>query len=221
MNFFNTNKVRITVLVLVLAMVFLPISLIKAQEDPKLQTTENTEKSLDNQSDVTVDGTLGENKVISPFDIELVVGTQSPWTKKVPVTVKIRPSQDTTRTNVTWDYPVGINLKDPNSTNYEAIPQGQVWSYTVKVDPIVSGTYTIAATATDWGYGSNFASSISTDITFNDNLVATPAQTNYSTAVTIRYVIITLLFLLVCAIAYIFGRTGLKKLKQWLKPPEL
>lgn len=221
MNFIDANKIKAKVLILTLATIFLPISVIYAQEGPQLQTTESTDVVLNNQSDSTVDGTLGNNDVTSPFDIELVIGTQSPWTKKVPITIKIRPSQDTTRTNITWDYPVGVDIKDSNATSYEAIPQGQVWSYTVKIDPIVSGTYTIAATATDWGYGANFASSDSINITFNDNLVVTPSTAGYSTAVTVRYIVITLLFILGGVAAYIFGRVGLKRLKQWLKPPEL
>jgi len=162
-----------------------------------------------------------EGSPTQPFSIELEVGTQSPWDKSVPIIVKVRPNQDTTRTNVTWDTPVGIELKDNYSTTYLALPSGQVQVYEVRIKPIVSGTYTIASTATDWGYGSNFASTTSVTITFNDHLVVTPSNSGYSTAVIIRYVILLLSSILIGFVIYLLGKKGGRKLKIWLKPPEL
>lgn len=211
-------------ILLILALGLISPFYVFSQEGPQLQTVDGENSINDTTADPDNDNlTLDpiNTEVKSPFDIELVVGTQSPWNKKVPITVKVRPSQDTTRTNITWDYPVGLELSDKYESNYEAIPQGQVWSYTIKVKPVVSGTYTVAATATDWGYGSNFTSSESVSVTFNENLVVTPITAQYTTAVTVRYIVIVLLGILGMAVLYILGRIGLKSLKKWLKPPEL
>jgi len=162
-----------------------------------------------------------EEASVQTFNIEIEVGTQSPWNKSVPIIVKVRPNQDTTRTNVTWDTPVGIEFEDKNKQTYLAIPSGQVQVYKVRVKPIVSGTYTIASTATDWGYGANFASTSSVTITFDDNLIITPQSSEYSTAVIIRYAVILLSSIIIGFILYLLSKKGFNKLKIWLKPPEL
>lgn len=172
--------------------------------------------------DATIDITTGvDTGSQPPFTVEIVVGTQSPWNQRVPVTVKVRPSVDTTRTNITWDAPIGVTINDKNSQKYMVVKKGEVYTTEITIDPIVSGTYTIAATATDWGYGANFASTESINITFDENLIVTPSDPGYSSAVIFRYIIIFFGFIVLGFVLLILGKLAIKKLKEFLKPPEL
>jgi hypothetical protein len=189
------------------------------QINPALSQTDSSVNNTEGEPELTT--SVDKETTVQPFNIEVEIGTQSPWDKSVPIIVKVRPNQDTTRTNITWDTPVGVELTDKNEYTYLALPKGQVQVYEVRVKPIVSGTYTIASTATDWGYGANFASTDSITITFNENHVVTPQSTGYSGSVIIRYVVITLSTALIGFLLFLLGKFGLGKLKVWLKPPEL
>lgn len=155
------------------------------------------------------------------FTVEMIFGTQSPWDKSVPVTVKIRPQGTATRVGVTWDLPLGLEVKDSSAGKYVAIGAGEVYSYTAKIKPLQSGTYTISATATDWDYGANYATTASKNVTFTESLLTDPLTTNYSVAVMIRYAIMALILVVIGGIGIIYGKKGLKALQEWLKPPEL
>lgn len=218
-------KFRILITSLLLA--FIPLSVIvtknealysqdgqvRAQDEVTVTATGDEEMSIASESET--------EDLSNPFDLEISLDTQSPWNKSLPIIIKIRPNIDTTRTNVTWDVPLGIEIKDSHSKDYLAIPSGETYSYTVTLKPIQSGTYTISATATDWGYGENVASTVSKSITFGDNLVTSPQTINYTTSVGIMYAIIILGILALGIVGYFVGRKALGSLKEWLKPPEL
>lgn len=157
----------------------------------------------------------------NPFQLELIVETQSPWTKSLPIIVKVRPNIDTTRTNITWDAPLGLEIVDKEAGTYTAIAKGEVYTRKVWIKPIQPGTYTISATATDWGYGENVATASSRIITFGDNFVTVPQTADYTTAIAIKYAIILLGSIVGGAGLFVGAKAGLSKLAIWLKPPEL
>ncbi|GAB4161849.1 MAG: hypothetical protein Fur003_5120 [Candidatus Dojkabacteria bacterium] len=211
-----TKKSKIGILLLLMTLV---PGLVFAQNIEPAEPVQDPNEILQNTTSDTT--TEEEAPFTNPFTIEVIVGTQSPWTKKVPITVKVKPNIDTTRTQITWSSPTGVELKDNQSDQYYKLPKGEVYTRTVKVKPLQGGNYTIAATATDWGYGENVTNSESVSISFDDSLLVTPRTADYSAAVLAKWITILVITVVGGFLLFLLGKRGLKLLKEWLKPPEL
>lgn len=154
------------------------------------------------------------------FDIEIEVGTQSPWSNKVPLTIKFRSTVDSDKTEITWDTPAGLEVK-ANHKQFVSVVKDQVYSYTANVDPQQAGSYEIGVNVTAWQYNTNYTSSNITSLTFDKDLVTLPQTIGYGSAVVFKYISVALM-VIVAIIGLIFGsKIGVSKLKSWLKPPDL
>ncbi|MCB9790585.1 hypothetical protein H6764_01030 [Candidatus Nomurabacteria bacterium] len=153
------------------------------------------------------------------FDIKIDVGTQSPWNKKVPVTLTITPNLDSNRTEVSWDVPYGVEIVDKNQ-NFFSAGKGEAFKRKAYVFPGKPGTYTITANVTNWGYGSNYTSSENITLTFGTNLVTDPETSSYTIASIIRYTVILLIFASIIAGTYFGFRKFKQPIKAWFKPPQ-
>ena len=154
-----------------------------------------------------------------PFSIETQVGTQSPWNKSVPVTVKFKSNIDSEKTEISWDLPAAIKVSG-SYTNYSTLKKGQVATFTANIIPVQSGTYDIVVNLTAWNNDTNYTSSNKFNVTFNDSLELTPITDSYRTAQSVKFIVIAVLIIIGLIGLFFLGKIGLKKLKIWLKPPE-
>ncbi|WKZ31055.1 MAG: hypothetical protein QY318_04420 [Candidatus Dojkabacteria bacterium] len=161
----------------------------------------------------------GSAEPTEPYEIDLSFGTQSPWTKKLPLIVKIKPNVDSTRTEVALDAPLGLGYKK-NFNDYFAVKEGQVYEKTITLYPENPGTYTVTVNVVDWGYSTNRSSSQNFKITFGEDLVTEPKTANYDNMNILRYIINLSLLVLLGVAAFFGGKRLLKFLKQWLQPPQ-
>jgi hypothetical protein len=204
---------KLLILIAMILVSFSSITYAQTTDEPISPDGNLQEDDTDVPSDSDVGG------VTSPFTIKLVVGTQSPWTKKVPIDVVFTPTEDSSRTEVSWDAPLGITVEKNYDDYFESL-KGQVYSKRAQISASQPGTYTIVANVTNWGYGTNVTTSEEITLTFGDDLIVTPPTPGYSNAVIIKYTVI-LIFLLIILILSVFGiKKGLKFLKKWLQPPQ-
>lgn len=180
------------------------------------QTTEETEEQ--NDSNLTSD-TDESQDLSNPFQIEMKVGTQSPWSKKVPVEVIFTPKFDSSRTQVDWDIPLGLEVEKKYQDFFDA-KKGETYSVEALIDPQQPGTYNIVVNITNWGYGSNVTSSSKMTLTFDQSRIVEPRTAGFQTASTIRYIVV-LGSLVLIGIGIFFGaKKGMRSLQAWLKPPQ-
>jgi len=153
------------------------------------------------------------------FTIESSIGTQSPWTKSIPIHIKFRPHISADKVQIVWDAPDGVIIKKRHPDFY-ITDKDEVYEAKAIVVPKISGSYNIGVNIVAWKYNTNYTSSDSVSIRFGDNYVAEPETEGYRTAVAIRYVVILLISIgLIFLMVYGF-KYGIKLLKKWLQPPD-
>ncbi|KKR06072.1 MAG: hypothetical protein UT34_C0001G0112 [candidate division WS6 bacterium GW2011_GWF2_39_15] len=153
------------------------------------------------------------------FNVELSLGTQSPWTKSVPINVKFRSNITADKVEISWDAPEGIEIIERHP-QFIPVEKGEVYSYTAYAKPSTSGTYNISGNITDWEFKTNYTSSASITLTFDEDKTTVPQTAGYSGAVIIKSLILLLLALGGLFGLYLLARNFVKKLKKWLEPPE-
>ncbi len=153
------------------------------------------------------------------FDVDVKIGTQSPWTKSVPLYVTFRSNITAKRVEISWDAPDGVEIKRRHP-QFISVQKGEEYSFRAVAKPSTSGTFNISGNIIDWEVDTNYASSDSVTVTFDKDLVTVPETPGYSGAVIVRGLIILLMVLAGLAGLYFAGKIGLKKLLQWLQPPE-
>ncbi len=162
-----------------------------------------------------------EKPVISGdyFDIEMSLGTQSPWTKAVPINIKFRSNVTAKRVEISWDVPDGLKLKKRHP-QFISTKKGDTYAYKAYVTPSIDGTYNIAGNIIDWEVDTNYTSSDSITVRFDEDLVTDPQTPGYSGAVLTRGLIIALFYAGLLAGLYFALKFAYKKLLVWLTPPE-
>jgi hypothetical protein len=153
------------------------------------------------------------------FSIELFAGTQSPWSKRVPVTIKFRSNRDAEKTEISWDAPTGVQVIEKHP-QFISVTKGEVYTYSALIAPQTSGTYNIAVNVTAWEVNTNYTSSSNITLKFDDALVADEDDPGYKTASLIKTISLGLLGIIVVVIAAFGVKLGFEKLREWLKPPE-
>lgn len=153
------------------------------------------------------------------FSIELSSGTQSPWTQKVPITIKFRANRNAEKTEISWDAPSGVRINEQHP-QFVSVEDGQVYTYTAVVTPERSGTYNIAANVTAWELNTNYTSSSNISLKFDDHLLQDPPAEGYSMAVLIKNVVLVLFAAVGLAGAFYALKLAFNRLKEWLRPPE-
>ncbi len=161
-----------------------------------------------------------EHPITNSFaDVELTVGTQSPWNSSVPVTVKFKPKVDSVKTEISWDFPSGLELvkKHPQ---FVSVVKGEVYSYEAVLKPDSVGTYSVAVSVTAWELESNYSSSESIIITFDENLIVSPPTLGYSGAVLMKNVVYVLGAITALVGLFFVGKLLWKRFKQWFFPQD-
>lgn len=193
---------RILITLLILLTFFIP-SLIYAQST--LDNTATDKDTLESTSDL--------------FTVELIADTQSPWTKSVPLIIKFRSNIDANRVEISWDAPAGVKITRSHP-QFISVKKDQVYVYKAKLKPETSGLYNIAGNVTIWEHNTNYTTSSSINIRFDQDLMVSPQSAGYTGALIIKYITIFIIILIASTVIILGIKYLFKYLKEWLKPPE-
>lgn len=135
-----------------------------------------------------------ENLILSnsSIEVELEVGTQSVLDKSVPLTVKFRTNFDSDNVEISWDEPHGIKIEDGKS-KFVALKANEAYVYETKMSPEIAGDYNITANITAWQFNTNYTSSDTKTVVFDNNLILSPQSPEYVTMNIIKYVIVVII----------------------------
>jgi len=187
------------------------------------------EESALDESNSAEDTSLAEEEITTNetflsqnfYTLEIEMGSQSAFDKYVPLTIKITPNETPVKTQITWDLPDDVNIRTKHPEFIDSMVKGETYEYKIRIKPRNPGIYEVVANVTAWQHESNYTSSDSILIEFNDNLIVNPYETNY------RVFNIVKIFLIVIGIGgfgfglYIGGKKLLVVLTKYLKPPEV
>jgi uncharacterized membrane protein len=153
------------------------------------------------------------------FDITLVREGQSAFNKAVTYTVYVTPKIDSSRTQITWDAPVSIDI-NPKHKEFIDMYRDQTYSFKASIKAKREGSYEISVNLIAWQHDTNYTNSVSDIITFNSNLLAVPVGPSYTYSLIAKYLLIALVIVFIVWALYIYGKKGLKSFKDWLTPPK-
>ncbi|HNZ70437.1 MAG TPA: hypothetical protein PKJ86_00295 [Candidatus Dojkabacteria bacterium] len=216
------NKILVVLAITfsVVIFAFFPINKSVAQTiEPIIDSANSTsqDSNLTNPStDITTSTTSTKSQI--SFDIEIFIETQNPWNNKIPITIRFIPSTDVKETDVSIIAPFGLEI-DPRYKNFFPTKAGEVYEVKAFIIPVNSGSYDIAVDITAWTADSNYTSSKKFNITLDDNLIITPTQPGYAGAQILKFGAILLAFAISVVGMIFLAKFGIKKLKNWLKPP--
>jgi hypothetical protein len=160
-----------------------------------------------------------ENLPTSPFEVSVDFGTQSPWSHKIPVTIKIVPNIDSKRTEVRFALP-NIMKVDQKYDNFFYATRGEEYILHADLIPDGAGVVSGSINVIDWDYGYNYGTSYEISMLVDENMILVPQTDAYKKAVQDRNMLIigsVIIFLgiLVFVLIKLFNR-----IKQYLTLPE-
>ncbi len=179
--------------------------------------TTTEEETTTEVADTTSEEYLSKNF----YTIEMIRGSQSAFDKYVPVIIKITPNETPVKTQITWDVPDDMNIHINHSEFITSLIKGETYEYKARVKPTDTGTYEIVVNVTAWQHDSNYTSSKSILITFDEDLVVDPDDTNYQISGIVKILLIIIGIGGAGFGVYIGGKKLMKFLADYLKPPEL
>ncbi len=152
------------------------------------------------------------------FDIKLIRGGQSAFTRKVTYTVEITPHLDSPKTQILWNAPATLEIAPKHK---EFISMNKDTTYTIKglIKPKKGGVYPITVSATSWQHDTNYTNSASDDVTFDKSLKLQPVSQSYIIGNILKFPLILILGagLILAAIKTV--RKYSPAAKKWLTPP--
>jgi len=151
------------------------------------------------------------------YEVDIEVGTQNIITKNIPVKVKFKPTINSNNTEVKYDYGYGIEIVN-QFENYFKTSKDEVYTVNSTIKPVEAGNYNITVTVTSWNVESNLSSSTSTSIAFNESLVVTPAQPQYTMNMMILMIVGILLLVGLGYLAFRGSKVVSKRFREWIKP---
>ena len=152
------------------------------------------------------------------FDIVMERLGQSAWNKAVTYEIYVTPKMDSQETQILWDSPTAIDIT-PSHDEFVDLYEGQTYTFRASVKSNKAGKYEITANLIAWQHDTNYTSSVTDIVTFDNNLLVQPVDTSYTVSLIAKYLIILLAIGGAIYVAVIYMKKGLKKLKVWLTPP--
>ncbi|HVX92774.1 MAG TPA: hypothetical protein VHA74_01535, partial [Candidatus Dojkabacteria bacterium] len=146
------------------------------------------------------------------FEVELQIGTQSAWTKSIPIYIKFRSTVDADNVQISWDVPAGLKYT-MNHPQFVSVKKDQVYTYKMTVQPQTAGDYNIGGNVTLWQFNTNYTSAGSVEVKIGEDLLTQPLTSGYTGAVILKYIIIFLLIVLGGIGTYFGGKKVLEILK--------
>ena len=152
------------------------------------------------------------------FDITMERIGQSAWNKAVTYEIYVTPKLDSPQTQIVWDSSSAIDIT-PKHNEFVDLYKNQTYTFRAKVKTKRSGNYEITANLIAWKHDTNYTSTVSDIITFDQNFLAQPLDPSYNFNLIAKYLIILLPFGAFIFALIVYGKKGMKKLKIWLTPP--
>lgn len=202
---------------------FPAFSVVLAQEVPTDDTTDDTGLT-DEQGDALlgspeVESDGSESSVFLAFEIQTTVGTQSAWSGKIPVYVSITPQIDSTRAQLKWDIPRGLETEEAVEVWF-SMETGVVRQFELWVIPDATGSYKVGVEVIAWRYDDNYVDSAEVSVNIDDNLRLSPVSAAYSRNLLFLTIGKIIVVALVVGGMYLAARIILKKYVKWpQKPP--
>ncbi len=213
-----TKFISLSVLTLALTLIFTAnLSNVHAQTQGTTGTTTDTTTTSTGTDSTGTTATITDTSKL--FEVELQIGTQSPWDNSIPIYIKFRSTVDADNVQISWDVPSGLTYV-MNHPQFVSVKKDKVYTYKMTLHPQVAGDYNIAGNVTLWQFNTNYTSSGSIGVKIGSNLLVDPLTPGYTGAVILRYVILFLLVVLGGIGVYFGSKKALELLKEWLKPPE-
>ena len=155
------------------------------------------------------------------YTLEIIKGSQSAFDKYVPITIRVTPNETPVKTQITWDSSDDLKIREKHPEFINSMVKGETYEYKIRVKPVDSGSYEITANVTAWQHDSNYTSSDSILIDFDEKLVVDSTDTNYQVLNIVKIFLIILLIGGIGVGIYFGGNKLLKVLTEYLKPPEI
>lgn len=209
----NIAKFQSVIFSLFVALLFVNLKPIYAQEnvvDDLIKTVEN--KGGESEEATQIDS------LNQYFDISLIRGGQSAFTKGVTYTVKITPHIDSPRTQIQWSFPTALKIS-PKHKEFIAMQKGSTYTIKATILPQRGGTYPIAVSAISWQHDTNYINTARDNITFDKGLILNPPSQSYVVGNIAKFLLV---FLLAGGAIFAVIKVVKKytpKAKQWLTPP--
>lgn len=176
--------------IILLALIFLVNELPVHAQTPTVTSTIEISPTV--SESVTPTATPTPTPTVAPsakmVNAVISIGTQYPWNKKIPVTMKVTPQVSGTRleikwqqnVGITWERNVGITSATKPKTYIINNPQAGA-TYTVKFNlvPLAAGNQRAVADIVLTTFNSNYVISKEIPLTLTEKFVIKPTQTNY------------------------------------------
>lgn len=158
---------------------------------------------------------LNDASIQGMFEIVTQIGTQKVFGGGIPLTVWIMPKIDSTKAEVVWDLPRGLETKDETDSWFTMV-ENTPRSFTITVVPSSLGKYVIVVDVTAWRYNTNYVASKEINITIDSKLHVSPAQPEYLENRTLCMVAAGIGVSL-CGVLLVVGiKFGFRKYRAWM-----
>lgn len=182
---------------------------------------ESVEANDTGEEPIVTEETNTEISTQNFYNLEIIKGSQSAFDKFVPITVRITPNETPVKTQITWDVPDDVRIRVNHPEFINSMIKGETYEYKVRIKPNDPGIYEIAVNVTAWQHETNYTSSETIRLEFNDNLVIDPNDSNYQIFNILKIILIIITIGGAAVGIYFSGKKLLTFLSDYLKPPDL
>jgi hypothetical protein len=144
--------------------------------------------------------TPDESAKPNPIDTAIKIGTQLPWSKKIPVTIQITPKTNAKTLEIRWPTRSGFTIS-PRSKTWTNVQSGTTYSETFEFDPLNSGRQSLSASVVLTTFDTNYVSSVPVEINLNGEKIVSPISQEYQTYVFLYYAAQGILFFIIIPLA--------------------
>lgn len=153
------------------------------------------------------------------FNVKVSYNSQSTWTKKVPVTIEFVATVDSDKVQIEWDAPSGV-VVTPKYPAFFKVKAGQTYKFKALVEGKTAGTYNLAANVIAWQYNTNYTSSGSFLITFDEKSLTVPITQGYQINTGIKWFLIVGTILGLGYFGVIYAIKSKRKFDKWFNLPD-
>lgn len=148
-----------------------------SERDQELENP--VERSIDSEgSQLEGDEESQSKEMQDVLSIETSVGTQSVLDKSVKVYINIESDIESSRTEVNWDVPRGLDAMSPTE-EWFSIKEDESEVLVLEVMPEEPGIYEIVVDVTAWRYDTSYVDSEVIELTFDEDLHLSPQSSEY------------------------------------------
>lgn len=150
------------------------------------------------------------------FELDISKGTQSIFNDSVPIYLDIQSYIKTTKLQVRWKLPTGLQSKGNVTAAWGTIEKDGEVSTSIEVTPEKPGTYKLVAEVQAWQADANYVDTVSIDLTFEKDLEITPHTDQYYQNQRTWNIAKIAMIVLGLGLAGVLGVLGYKAFIKWL-----